>query len=911
MSALPSGTLTFLFTDIEGSTQLWEKHPEEMRPALAQHDSILRASITANHGYIIKTTGDGAHAVFEKAIDAVNATLVAQRNLQSLSSFPQLSNSNLEIKARMGLHTGEAELRGNDYYGQALNRTARIMSVAHGGQVLLSSITAEVIRERLPAATSLKDLGEYHLKDLSRPEHLYQLIAEDLKQDFPAIQAFTILHNNLPVQLTSFIGREKEMAEIEALLRSARLVTLTGSGGTGKSRLSVEIGRGELSSFTSGVWLIELAPLADPSQIIPTVAQVFGLQEHPFGPLAALLMDYLRDKKILLILDNCEHLIEACARLADDLLHQCTGLKILASSREALGIAGEVAYHIPSLADSESTRLFTERALAVNPNFHLTESNSSSVVQICSRLDGIPLAIELAAARVKLLSPEQIAARLDDRFRLLVGGSRTALPRQQTLRALIDWSYDLLSDEEKRLFRTASVFVGGWTLEALEAVAEDPNALEHLEQLVNKSLVITEARENQMRYFMLETIRQYAREKLFDAQEAAAARDRHFRYFDNLVEQVWDVFRTENIITWRDWADDEIENLRTAVEWALDNHVEKSIQLAGNFCMVTGWIGNRMDDSLMLCKTAVDRVRSLPPVDGAANLERQKFLAKALFAEGMVGLSHGNMPIVIQDLQDAIATARRSGDKRVLGYSLEMYFTATTFISAPFAEEAAEEGFQIFTEEVDDYWGLSMAYQNKFRIAEARGEHLEKEKYRAKYRELVRQAPLSFQAGLFYLGMGMTENIQGNYETAKALFEEGMNVFKHIRNWNFQLIMTSELGHVARHTGKIDEAKKIYVETLKGWQNMGNRSAIANQLECFALIAITEEEPQRATILFGAAEALRERVQAPMTEYEQVEYDRSIIQLRSMLPETEFNPLWSEGRTMRMEQAIEMALRST
>ena len=256
MSALPSGTVTFLFTDIEGSTQLWEKHPEEMRSALAQHDSILRDAIASNHGRLIKTTGDGAHAVFERAMDAVHATLIAQRNLQSLGSSFQSSNLNLEIKARMGLYTGEAEVRGHDYYGQALNRAARIMSVAHGGQVLLSSITAEVIRERLPADTRLKDLGEYHLKDLIRPEHLYQLIAEDLKQDFPDIQSFNVLQNNLPVQLTSFIGREKEMAEIKALLHSARLVTLTGSGGTGKSRLSVEIGRGELPSFMNGVWLI-------------------------------------------------------------------------------------------------------------------------------------------------------------------------------------------------------------------------------------------------------------------------------------------------------------------------------------------------------------------------------------------------------------------------------------------------------------------------------------------------------------------------------------------------------------------------------------------------------------------------------------------------------------------------------
>jgi predicted ATPase/class 3 adenylate cyclase len=908
MSSLPTGTVTFLFTDIEGSTRLWQEKPEAMSLANARHDAILRETIESNDGYIFQIVGDSFSAAFHNAIDGLRAAVAAQRELQR-----EPWEERAKIKVRMGLHTGAAELRSDGsgkYDGYAtIASTQRVMSVAHGGQVLLSQLTHELLQNDLPEGVTLRDLGEHRLKDLRTPLRLFQLIVPDLSQEFPPINSLNTSPNNLPSQLTSFIGREKEVAEIKALLHSARLVTLTGSGGTGKSRLSIEIGKEELKSFPNGVWLIELAPLTDAAQIIPSLAQVFGLQEHPFSTLVTLLMDYLRDKKILLILDNCEHLIEACARLADDLLHQCAGLKILASSREAVGIAGEVIYHTPSLADSESMQLFTERALAANPNFHLTENNTRFVAQTCSRLDGIPLAIELAAARAKLLSPEQIALRLDDRFRLLVGGSRTALPRQQTLRALIDWSYDLLSEEEKRLFRTASVFVGGWALDALEAVAEDPNTLEHLEQLVNKSLVITAERENEMRYFMLETIRQYAREKLFDAKEASAVRDRHFMYFDHLVEDIWDVFRTENIFTWRDWADDEIENLRTAVEWALDNHAEKSTRLAGNFCLVTGWMGNPMDDGLTLCKIAIDRVRSLPPIDGPANSERQKFLAKALFAKGMVGLSHGNMPIVIQDLQDAIATARLAGDTRTLGYSLEMYFTATTFISAPFAEEAAEEGFRIFTEEVDDNWGLSMAYQNRSRIAEGKGNQIEKEKYRAKYKDLVRQAPLSFQAGLFYLSTGMTENIQGNYETAKALFEEGLNVFKHIRNWNFQLIMTSELGHIARHSGKINEAKTIYGETLKGWQNMGNRAAIANQLECFALIALAEEEPQRAAILFGAAEALREKVQSPMTDYEQVEYDRSIIQLRYMLPETEINSFWVEGRSMTMEQAIQFVLK--
>jgi len=652
---------------------------------------------------------------------------------------------------------------------------------------------------------------------------------------------------------------------------------------------------------------MELAPLTDASQIIPAISQVFGLQEHPFGPLPTLVMDYLRDKKILLILDNCEHLIEACARLADDLLHQCAGLKILASSREALGIAGELVYHTPSLADSESTRLFIDRALVVNPNFHLTENNASSIAQICSRLDGIPLAIELAAARTKLLTPEQIAARLDDRFRLLVGGSRTALPRQQTLRALIDWSYDLLSEEEKEVFRTASVFVGGWTLDALEAVTDNPNVLEHLEGLVNKSLVVPEERESEMRYFMLETIRQYAREKLFEAKQSSAARDRHFFYFDELSEKMWDIFRSFDMIDWRKKADDEFENFRAALEWGMENHTEEAVHLAGHYCTFSSWL-SKQSEGLALVKDALERVNSLPPVEGAAHIRRQKIIARALLEQGTIAFGTGNMPLVMQSLKDAIAISRMTRDKLTLGYSLEALSIASTFFGVEGTEEAAQEGFKIFTEEIDDRWGLSMAYQNLAWLASRKGEFQEREKYIAKNRELLREIPLSFQAGLFYLGMGIIESAQENYDFAKGLFEDGLKIFRRLQNKYFQTASTSELGHVARHSGDIHAAMKIYHETLRGWQDLGNRAAIAHQLECFAFIAITDEEPQRATKLFGAAETLRERAQASMTEPERIEYNQAIPQLRSMLPETEFTSLWMEGRMMTMEQAIEFAL---
>ena len=493
-------------------------------------------------------------------------------------------------------------------------------------------------------------------------------------------------------------------------------------------------------------------------------------------------------------------------------------------------------------------------------------------------------------------------------FRLLVGGSRTALPRQQTLRALIDWSFDLLSEEEKRLLQFASVFVGGWTLEALEAVSDNPNTLELLEQLVNKSLIVTEERETEMRYFMLETIRQYAREKLFEAKQASAARDRHFVYFDDLSEKMWEIFRSTDMIDWRHTAEEEAENFRAALEWGLENHVEEAVRLAGHYCTISSWL-SRHSEGLALVKSALERVNSLPPVAGGeALLRRQKIIAKALFAQGTVAFGTGNMPLLMQSLKEAIAISRMTGDKLMLGYSLEMFFSGSTFMEVEGAEAAAQEGLIIFTQDINDRWGLSMAYQNMAWLANRRGDLIEKDKYFHKIKELLRDIPFSFQAGLFYLGMGMIEGVQRNYDTAKQLFEEGLKIFRRLQNKYFQTALTSELGHVARRSGDIRQAKKIYHDTLPEWKDLGNRAAIAHQLECFAFLAMTDEEPQRSIKLFGSAEAVRARVQASMTEPERLEYNQAVAQLRSMLAETEFNALWAEGQSMTMEQAIEFAL---
>lgn len=484
---LPTGTVTFLFTDIEGSTTHWDLYPEAMRPALARHDAILNAALAANQGHAFKKIGDAFCAVFETVPDAFQAALDAQRALHT-EPWEGLPPGGLRI--RMALHTGAADLRDNDYFGPPLNRVARLLSIGHGGQILLSQVTYELVRDQLPQDVTLKDMGQRRLRDLQRPEHVYLALHPGLPADFPELKSLEHLSNNLPQQVTSFIGREQEMAEVKGLLARTRLLTLTGAGGAGKTRLSLQVAADLLQGGGDGVWFVELAALADPNLVPQTVAQALGVREEPGRTILDTLVDYLKSRKLLLLLDNCEHVLNATAQLADTILRACPDVQILATSREGLNIPGETTYRIPSLSlpdpeqtptpenlsQCEAVRLFVERAQAAQPSFRVNPHNAPAVAQICHRLDGIPLAIELAAARVRALPIEQIAAGLDDRFRLLTGGSRTALPRQQTLRALIDWSYDLLSPEERTLLRRLSVFAGGWTLEAAEAVCADPES---------------------------------------------------------------------------------------------------------------------------------------------------------------------------------------------------------------------------------------------------------------------------------------------------------------------------------------------------------------------------------------------------------------------------------------------------
>ena len=589
MADLPTGTVTFFFTDIEGSTKLAQAHPAEWEAARQRHHAILRAATEAHQGYVFQIIGDAFCVAFPTASNALQAGLAVQRALQAEAW------GETPIRVRMGLHTGAADARDGDYHGYlTLVRVQRIMSLAHGGQILLSQSTADLAREPLPAGVTLRDLGEHRLKSLPNPEQLWQLVAPDLAQVFPPLQSLNSIPNNLPIQLTSFVGREQEIADVRRLLATTRLLTLTGSGGTGKTRLSLQVAAEVLGQFPDGVWFVELAPLADPAFVPQSVASVLGVQEQPGWPILATLSDHLRYKHLLILLDNCEHLIEACAKFADTALHTSRETRILASSREALGIAGEATYHVPSLpspnprealpvteiAKYTAVQLFVARAQAVKSTFSIGEANAPAIAQICHRLDGIPLAIELAAARIKVFTPEQIAARLDDRFRLLTGGSRTALPRQQTLRSAIDWSYSLLSEPECILLCRLSVFAGGWSFDAAEAVCADSvgadgrqplfavDVLDLLTRLVGKSLVVEEENNGEARYRMLETIRQYARDKLLESGEGQPVRTRHLAFYVRFAESfrsnIFDLLAFRKIET-------EHDNVRTAIEWALES----------------------------------------------------------------------------------------------------------------------------------------------------------------------------------------------------------------------------------------------------------------------------------------------------------------------------------------------------
>ena len=583
---MPAGTVTFAFTDIEGSTFRWERDRAAMQVALRRHDALLRLQILQRSGHIFKTMGDAFCCVFARPEDAV-AAMVSTQHAILQEDFTAIGG----LRVRAALHTGTADERDGDYFGPAVNRVARLLSIANGGQVLLSGVTRDLARSSLPPGTSLADLGSHRLKDLLEPEHVWQLNISGMPADFPPLRSLGSFKydSNLPNQLTSFVGRESEITELASLLRSLRLITLTGAGGVGKTRTALQIGSVMMNELPDGVWFVELAPLADESLVAATIARALQLDESSKGAVLETLVSYMKNKALLLILDNCEHVIAEAATVVNRIVQRCVRVQILATSREPIRVAGEHTYPLPPLpapsadvanelvAEQAITygaiQLFLARARAVDHRFALSDENAPILAEICRRLDGIPLAIELAAARVRVFSPAELARRLDERFRILTGGTRTALPRQQTMRSTIDWSHDLLDGRERTLLRRVSVFAGGWTTDAAQAVCFDAildehEALDIMVSLIDKSLVVAELSGTEARYRLLESTQAYAFEKLAESGERETIAQRHAAWIAGLTVKFRKSYNTLPREQWQRALEPEVDNIRAALTYA-------------------------------------------------------------------------------------------------------------------------------------------------------------------------------------------------------------------------------------------------------------------------------------------------------------------------------------------------------
>lgn len=797
----PSGTITLLFTDIEGSTKLWEAHPEAMGIALARHDALLREAIEVHAGLVFKTIGDAFCAAFATAPEALAAALTAQLALAQ-ESWPEP----ITLKVRMALHTGAVESRDKDYFGLPLNLVARLLATAHGKQTLLTQATQEQVRESLPLQVTLRDLGTHQLKDIAQPEQIYQLQHPDLANRFPPLKSLSTHPNNLPQQATSFIGREKELTDIETLLANTRLLTLTGSGGSGKSRLSLQLATNVLERFPDGAFLVELAPLSDPGFVTQTVASVLGLKEESGKTVLVTLTEYLRDKTLLLLLDNCEHILDSSAKLVDTLIKTCPHIHVITTSREGLGIVGESTYRIPSFSIPDPTqtqtaesilqydavRLFIDRAVQIQPHFTITNENASALASICFRLDGIPLAIELAAARARSLSAEEINNKLDQRFRLLTGGPRTALPRQQTLRSLIDWSYDLLTSQEKQVFKSLSVFAGGWTLEAAESLCvsediEEWEVLDYLTSLCDKSLALAEQKQGRTRFRYLETVRQYARERLLDSGEGEAVRESHREYFLALAEEAEPKLIGPEQTEWFERLEEEHENLRVSLEGSLSaTDPLEALRFCGALNRFWSTRGH-LSEGRSWCLQALEK-------PGAEARTRER--ASTLHGAGLMTFYQGNYPNAKAYQEESLEISRERGDKAgiassLIGLGLLALTQGDYAIAKPYLEESL---------------GISRERGNKYDIARS----------------------LS--------NLGIVANYQGNYPVARTYHAESLGIQREIQDKAGIAQSLSNLGNVASNQADYSFAKTYLEESVVIFQELGNKLGIVRSLNNLGLV---------------------------------------------------------------------------
>jgi predicted ATPase/class 3 adenylate cyclase len=852
VAELPSGTVTFLFTDLEGSTRLWEQYPAAMRAALARHDDILRAAVEAHRGQVVKTTGDGVHAVFGAAHDAIGAAVEANRRL---TEEPWEETGPLRV--RTGIHTGEAERRASDYYGPALNRAARLMAAAHGGQIVISNSTREVLGEDLAEPGQLVDLGEHRLRDLSRPEHVFQVNSLDLPTEFPPLRSLDSFPGNLPAQLTSFIGRADERAALGSALGEGRLVTITGVGGVGKTRLAIQVAADVLPHFPDGAWLCELAAANDSEGMLQIVAATLAVQRRSGATLEESILESLRPTLLLLVLDNCEHLLRGVRQLADTALRTCPRLQILATSREGLGLAGEQVWPLQSLdvpttttletvAMNESVLLFTERARAVRPGFILDATNAEAVTNICRQLDGIPLAIELGAARVVALTPADIAGRLGERFRLLGGGRHASIERHQTLRAAVDWSYSLLEDVERTVFARLAVFPATFDAAAAEAVVAGPgtdrwDVLDALTSLVAKSMLTAEeGADGEMRYQLLETMRQYAVERLADEDDTDRWRRHHAEHYAALTERIAAAIRGPDELVWRARLDVELDNLRSAVTWALDSANDEDAELALRIVAALSYETsfNRNVGVGIWANRAAERAERSNPA------RRTDVLGAAAYAALVWGDHERARTLAMAALRDGPAPG---GWAPGLGYLTLGYSALATGSHDEVGAVMAEGRKALEAIGADEWTRVSFAWTTA-----AFGGVLGDPGARSLAEEAVTIArrignPSSIANSLHALGWSLAHD---SPDEALAAFEEATSVLR-IANDN---LLTSALSMIARlraRAGDLDGALQALRDSVEYGDRIGDRPQFVSTVDCGVAILARYGQPELAAVWAG------------------------------------------------------------
>jgi predicted ATPase/class 3 adenylate cyclase len=872
MPDLPSGTVTFLFTDIEGSTALWERDRGAMALAVARHLALLCAVIETHRGVLYKVVGDAVQAAFPTAPDAVTASLAAQQALGG-ESWPEGIGP---VRVRMALHTAAATPQDEDYLAPGLNRLSRLLAAAHGGQVLLSLATQDLARDALPLGVSLRDLGEHALRDLYRPERVFQVLHPDLPADFPAIRTLATRPNNLPLQPTPFLGREDQVARIVDLLHDddVRLLTITGPGGVGKTRVALQAAADLLEDFPEGVWFVDLSAFDDPILVPSAIAGVLGVRDEGSG-LTERLARVLSEKKLLLVLDNFERVVEA-AQVVADLVVRVPSIKVLVTSRTPLHAYGEREYplaplllpdptRLPSLehlTQYETVRLFISRAQAVKPDFEVTNDSAPAVAEICSRLDGLPLAIELAAAFVKILPPQALLKRLEKRLPLLTGGARTLPTRQQTMRNAIAWSHDLLSPMDQTLFRRLAVFAGGCTIEAAETIVDPEGSLDvfgGIASLVDKSLLRQEEGvEGEPRFQMLETVREFGLERLTASGEEPASRERHARWVLALVERAEPELFGRDQQTWWERVEAELPNIRAALAWVEQiGDAERAQRLAGSasaFCWLRGHLR-----------------------------EGQDWLRRALALPG--------------ETSPAVHSAALAGAGTLAWFCGDN----------DAAETLLEQGLAI-ARDGDFALGVAAARQTLAGVAWARGDLDQALTLGAEAITGLREVGSAGRLAVMLADMGMIAELNGDHEQGDAWSTEGLTLHRTLGTRWFIANHLADLGVLAQRRGDLVAAAQHYSESVSLLHEMSDTWYIAGPLAGLAAIAVAHDHPKEAARLLGLSAALREKSGYGVWPMEQERDEQTVAAARAALGDEGYFRAFAEGRGISFEQTVAEAI---